>query len=220
MAYTILIVDDDLNQRRALAMFLSNAGYRTVAAADVPSAMHVLKEGHPDLLVTDIRLDLANGLHLIAMAPRPIPAIVITGFLDPALEEEARKLGADYLVKPVSLVVLSELIGKRLATVGAPASSAQRRSPRTAVTIPIPVRAGDRRARLLDISAGGVGLEVHGTPAQDLPDVLTLTFEESGVSIPVHVVWKRQQDEQISVCGGEVSEHAQPWLQALLQELL
>jgi len=85
MAHTILIVDDDPATREGLMMLLTEAGYHTLTASTVPSALQVLAESPPDLLITDIRLDAYNGLHLIAMAPKPIPAIVVTGFADPSI---------------------------------------------------------------------------------------------------------------------------------------
>jgi ActR/RegA family two-component response regulator len=62
--------------------------------------MRSLATTPPHLLITEIRLDSYNGLHLIAMAPKPIPAIVITGYPDRAVEADARRLGAEYLAKP------------------------------------------------------------------------------------------------------------------------
>jgi len=50
-----------------------------LTATTVPEAMRALATTPPNLLITEIRLDSYNGLHLIAMAPKPIPAIVITG---------------------------------------------------------------------------------------------------------------------------------------------
>ena len=76
----------------------------------------MLAESQPDLLITDVRLDAYNGLHLVAMAPRPIPAIVVTGFADPSIEADARRLGADYLVKPI-LVSAQDELGDQLVGV-------------------------------------------------------------------------------------------------------
>jgi DNA-binding response OmpR family regulator len=97
---------------------LTHQGYDPVVATDVPAAMHVLTTAAPDLLITDIRLDLYNGLHLVAMAPTPIPAIVLTGFADPGIEGDVRRLGAEYLVKPVSAVTLCDVIARKLAGPG------------------------------------------------------------------------------------------------------
>jgi two-component system response regulator PilR (NtrC family) len=115
MPYKILIVDDDTVTRDGLASLVADAGYETVAVSDVPAALQVLADQAIDLLITDVRLDSFNGLHLIATAVRPIPSIVVTGFDDPCIKGDARKLGADFLVKPVSWPILRELIERKLS---------------------------------------------------------------------------------------------------------
>src|SRR6185295_2398326 len=102
MAQRILIVDDNVTTRGGLVKLLTDAGFETVTAASVPEAMRSLATAPPHLLITEIRLEGYNGLHLVAMAPKPIPAIVITSFADRGIEADARRLGAEYLAKPVS----------------------------------------------------------------------------------------------------------------------
>jgi DNA-binding response OmpR family regulator len=114
MAFRLLVVDDDPRMRRYLSKLLDGAGYDVVMAGDIPSAMHVMANHAADLLITDVRLDGYNGLQLIAMAPQPIPALVVTGFADPTIEAEARQLGADYLLKPVEGAVLLAAVARRL----------------------------------------------------------------------------------------------------------
>ena len=107
MAHKILIVDDNASTRGELSKLLADAGFETMTAATVPEAMRALSTASPSLLITEIRLDSYNGLHLVAMAPKPIPAIVITGYADRSVEADARRLGAEYLAKPVSPARLS-----------------------------------------------------------------------------------------------------------------
>jgi DNA-binding NarL/FixJ family response regulator len=59
----------------------------------------------PEIVVTDVRLGAFNGLQLalLARAVRSdVRVVVFSGFDDPVLKEEARRIGAIYLVKPVS----------------------------------------------------------------------------------------------------------------------
>src|SRR5688572_4448954 len=95
----ILIVDDDEPTRAGLAMLVQEAGFDTVTAGTVPAAIRLLSDEHPDLLLVDVRLEEYNGLHLLAMRQQPIPAIVLTGFADPSIEADARRLGAEFLLK-------------------------------------------------------------------------------------------------------------------------
>jgi DNA-binding response OmpR family regulator len=50
----------------------------------------------------------------LLLSPQPIPTIIVTGFHDQVLEAEARRAGADYVVKPVSPSNLMTLVRERL----------------------------------------------------------------------------------------------------------
>lgn len=114
MRKTILLVEDDDATRVGLSTLLQRAGYEVVASESVQEGRNLLKEDSPDLLITDVRLGAFNGLQLLAMSPRPIPAIVTTGFPDPVLEAEARQLGAKFLLKPVEPGNLLALVAEML----------------------------------------------------------------------------------------------------------
>src|SRR5688572_26668972 len=162
MSQKILIVDDNLATRAELVKLLADAGFDTLTAATVPDAMRVLSTAQPDLLITEIRLDTYNGLHLIAMAPKPIPAIVITGYPDRAVEADARRLGAEYLAKPVSPGELYATVQRALSTAAARGVfMPPRRDPRSDVAPNTMVLVNDAPACLLDVSAGGARVEIQ-----------------------------------------------------------
>jgi len=120
MTYRLLVVDDDPSVLRYLAALLASAGYQIVTAADIPSALHVMAERTTDLLITDVRLDGYNGLHLVAMAPEPIPAVVLTAYNDASVEAEARQLGAEFFLKPVDAEMLLAAVSRLLGCPGVP----------------------------------------------------------------------------------------------------
>ena len=211
MSHKILIVDDDQATRDGLAALLADAGYDTVTASSVPTAVEILADQQPDLLIVDIRLGAYNGLQLIAMGAKPIPAIVMTGFADPALEADARRLGAAYLLKPVSPPALRALIARKLATAtNEGVFASDRRWPRKGVTAEMAVRVEHASARVLDISYGGVRLEVQRIAGVGLPIAFRVTFPPAGVSVPVDVVWTRRRDDTTWLCGAVIAEDAQP----------
>jgi len=118
MRHKILVVDDEDGMRGFLSTILTRAGYDVVVAESVKTGRAVLdEEVPPDLLITDVRLGDFNGLQLLAMRPLPIPAIVMTGFPDPALEAQARQFGARFLLKPIVpaglLTIVEELLRDR-----------------------------------------------------------------------------------------------------------
>ena len=115
MPSKVLIVDDDKTTREGLAEFLEEAGYEAVAVGTFEDATRILRTTPPDLLIADVRLGPFNGLQLVISTPQPIPAIIITGFADPVLEADARRRGADYVLKPVSPARLLDLVAQKLA---------------------------------------------------------------------------------------------------------
>lgn len=220
MSKKILIVDDDAAIRESITRLLADAGYDVRAASSVPSALKMMKESEPDLLITDIRLDAYNGLHLMAMAPRPIPTIVVTGFADANLEADARRLGADYLLKPVDMATLRELIAWKLANAQRSRVPIRARAElRRPVTTPVSMSVGPLAARLLDVSDTGVKLEVDCVAGVELPASLTLRFVDSDASVRVDVVWKRGKGDATWLCGAVVAHASKPQWRALLNTL-
>ena len=204
MPHRILNVDDDEPTRVGLAMLLEDAGYETITASTVPAAMKLLSEAHPDLLLVDIRLDEYNGLHLVAVRPEPIPAIVLTGFADPAIEADARRLGAEFLLKPISPSVLTSLV-RRVLSEGRVASSI-RRWPRKAVMKEVRVDVDDAAARMLDVSYGGVCVEMRRSAGAGPPGAFRMFLPHADRPVPVEVVWSRRRDATTWLCGGMVAD--------------
>jgi len=102
MAQTILIVDDDRATREGLALLLTEAGYHPLTASTVPSALQVLAERQPDVLIADVRLGAYNGLHLVAMAPRPISTVLTEragGDVRPQREDTEPRMALHPLVR-------------------------------------------------------------------------------------------------------------------------
>jgi DNA-binding NtrC family response regulator len=112
---TILVVDDDEAIRAWLERLLTEAGYRVASALSVEQGKKLLASEEPDLLITDVRMGAFNGLHLLALSPASLPKIVITGHDDPVVENDARRLGATFLLKPVSPSELLRLVETKLA---------------------------------------------------------------------------------------------------------
>jgi DNA-binding NtrC family response regulator len=95
----VLLVDPD---RGAIAMFedvLKGTGRVEVCTDFVAARNRLLGGGVFDLLVTNVRLDEYNGLHLVHVAAAlglPTRCIVYSDHHDPLLIREARAAGAVY----------------------------------------------------------------------------------------------------------------------------
>jgi FixJ family two-component response regulator len=113
----IFVVDDDRQVLKYLTEMLQDAGYDTVACERYPDAKTLVGTSRPDLLLTDIRLGAYNGLQLAFYArdrhPN-LPVVVLTGFEDPTLRDEANRSGAIFLMKPVTRKTLLETISSAL----------------------------------------------------------------------------------------------------------
>ena len=113
--HSILIVDDDPQVLDALKFAFTDAGEQGVSAVDTfEEAKRALRSQSFDVLITDIRLGAYNGLQLAVLARDLYPAIqiiVFSGYDDPVLKEEAHRVGALYLVKPITARTLLDLIG-------------------------------------------------------------------------------------------------------------
>ena len=98
----VLVVDDDRATREGLSELLEEAGYESTSVGSFQDALRILRTRPPDLLITDVDLNEADGLQLLVSTPTRVPTIVLTGSYDLVLESEVRREGAVYMVKPVS----------------------------------------------------------------------------------------------------------------------
>jgi two-component system, response regulator FlrC len=208
----ILVVEDDEASRVGLLVLLADAGYRALGAGTLKEARRLMEEEHPDFVIVDVRLDGDNGLQLLAMASRPVPAIVMTGFSDSILQDEARQLGADFMVKPIAPKALLECIQRTLSSTTADASyGGARRWPRRQLAGTVAARVEQAAARIIDVGYGGVRLEVQSTEPVELPSSPRLTLSDN-VSVPVNVVWQRKSGADTWLYGMAVDdEHRSAW---------
>jgi FixJ family two-component response regulator len=181
----VLIVDDDAEWLSAAVESFSRAGYIAEGAATFPAARQLLESFGPDLLVTDIRLHEYNGLYLLVRAPsnHPKPAcLVVSGFEDPVLIRDARLHGAyDFLVKPVAIATLLSKAKDAIA------SRDKRRWPRKQLTTSVTATIDGKPVRVLDVSYGGMRLEVPFSVAAGAP--LEIKIASMATPIPADTVW-------------------------------
>ena len=117
----ILLVDDEETVRGFLKRGLEIDGHAVVTAIDGSDGLDRLNEsdGAFDLMLTDIRMPLMDGIALALAAKRDFPDLTIllmTGFADQ--RERARGLDAivtDVLTKPFSLADLRSTVNRALA---------------------------------------------------------------------------------------------------------
>jgi CheY-like chemotaxis protein len=198
---TILIVDDHRVTRLGLAEMLADAGYSVVTTGNFQEARRILREEPPDLLIADVRLGSFNGLQLVISGQKRVPAIVITGYADPVLEAEARRSGADYLVKPFDPERLLTIIRDKLGTL--PAQYAVPRRWRRRPVAGLTAQVGEHAARIVDVSYGGVKFEIRPADDAELPQSFLLKLPNE-MALQADLVWKSILNDEMWVCGAAV----------------
>ena len=114
----VLIVEDDEDSRQLLATFLEYCGALVTMCHSTESALEDLAEYRPHVIVSDLSLPGADGLHFIRALRRlepeaggDVPAIAVSGYVKDFTVADAKIAGySGYLVKPVNLDDLVTLV--------------------------------------------------------------------------------------------------------------
>ena len=118
----ILIADDEESMRLLVARAIAMDGHETVTAQDGAEALEILmrSDGQFDLLLTDIKMPVMDGIALALAAARDFPRLTIllmTGFADQ--RERASNLNAivhDVITKPFAVADIRTAVADALAS--------------------------------------------------------------------------------------------------------
>ncbi|RZI40251.1 sigma-54-dependent Fis family transcriptional regulator [Herbaspirillum sp. HC18] len=116
----VLIVDDDVNTREALAEITGAEGFTTAVAGSIKEAQAQIVQQRPDVVLIDLKLPDGSGMDLFNdIESRATTEIVlITGHASVETAVEALRLGAaDYLTKPINFRRLKALLSRVPRTV-------------------------------------------------------------------------------------------------------
>src|SRR5579859_6490631 len=100
---TILVVDDEQNIIELATMYLTQEGYRVVAARDGVAALDRVKTERPALVVLDLMLPKLDGWEVCRRlrSESDLPIIMLTARDDDVDKIVGLELGADdYMTKP------------------------------------------------------------------------------------------------------------------------
>jgi len=102
---SILVVDDDASLRRVTELQLQEAGYAVLTAPSGETALRLVEEEAPALVITDFKMPGMSGLDLLKAVRKSSPqtcVLMITAFGTVQSAVEAMKAGAyDYISKPI-----------------------------------------------------------------------------------------------------------------------
>jgi CheY-like chemotaxis protein len=111
----ILVVDDDPTLRELLVDTLTTIGYDTIAAESGEQALEMLPALSVDLVITDIKMDVIDGIELLGRLRKQhpeLPVLMISGVDAPEVIGRAAPDG--FLPKPFRIQAIEEQIEKAL----------------------------------------------------------------------------------------------------------
>lgn len=117
---TVLIVDDDPFQRRAIASMIGHHGYQAIFASNGVEAMAVMEDNRPDVVLLDVVMPEMDGAETIRrMKALPhlaqIPVLMMAGDSRGTTVKATIQAGAEtFLVKPIVGSILMERLERAL----------------------------------------------------------------------------------------------------------
>ena len=117
--FSVLIVDDEVLMLETLQNHINwhKLGFKVVGSAkNGKKALELVKECSPDIVITDIRMPIMDGIELSKILRKTNPEIKIlflTGYEEFSYAKEALQLGVtDYILKPICIKDFNELMRK------------------------------------------------------------------------------------------------------------
>lgn len=117
---TVLLVEDNEDNRIIYATALRYAGYNVLEAVTGTQGIREARENQPDLILMDISVPELDGWEATAVLkadPRThsIPVVAVTAHALPGDEERSMQAGCDgYLAKPIPPAMLIADVDRRL----------------------------------------------------------------------------------------------------------
>jgi CheY-like chemotaxis protein len=120
---TILVADDNSNIQKMVSLIFKEKGVRVVAVGNGEAACRKVPEVHPDVVLADVFMPVRNGYEVCEFVKQDpqfaeTPVILLVGAFDPLDEKEARRVGANGVLKkpfvpPEPLIAMvNSLLGK------------------------------------------------------------------------------------------------------------
>jgi two-component system KDP operon response regulator KdpE len=203
----ILVVDDEPQITRVLRTSLAAQGYEVRVANDGETALEIVKDFTPDVVITDLAMPRMNGIELCRQLRKisQVPIIVLSVRGDERSKVEALDSGADdYVTKPFAS-------GELLARIRA----ALRRSPPIGNVTQTLIEEGDFRVDLDAHSVSVAGKDVRLTPKEF--DVLVYMAQHPNKVLThraiLNAVWggnSVEQHEYLRVFVGQLRKKLEP----------
>ena len=113
---TVLIVDDNEENRDIISRRLSSDGFKTITSADGKDAMDVLNDNIVHIVLLDIMMPEVDGFTLLSQIRadstfEDMPVIMLTAIDVVTVAQECLRLGANgYVTKPYDMDMIKQKI--------------------------------------------------------------------------------------------------------------
>jgi len=118
MSHRLLLVEDDPAVRRSIAETLADEGMEVHSVESAERALACVSEVAPELVLADVRMPGIDGIELLKLLRERAPTVdvvLMTAFDDlPTVARAMREGAFDFLVKPLKLVDLREVLRRIL----------------------------------------------------------------------------------------------------------
>ncbi|MGA7622705.1 MAG: response regulator [Candidatus Acidiferrales bacterium] len=100
----ILVADDNTNIQRMVVLAFQERGLEVITVGNGEAAVRRLPDADPDVVLADVFMPVRNGYEVCEFVKKDarfchIPVILLVGAFDPMDEKEARRVGADGVLK-------------------------------------------------------------------------------------------------------------------------
>lgn len=115
--YRVLIVEDEELIRKGLTFTFDWLKHDCVVIDDASNGkegLEIIKKSDPDIVITDIKMPLMNGLEMIEnCSNKSFETIIISGFADFEYAKKAIHFGVnEFILKPIDHLILEETLVK------------------------------------------------------------------------------------------------------------
>ncbi|HXW03621.1 MAG TPA: response regulator [Vicinamibacterales bacterium] len=195
----ILVVDDDPAGQHETIKLLQRRDYEVMCAWSLEDAYARLTQVPYDLVIAGSRVGSMSGLQFIVgcRARRPeVAGIIVATQREHVSEMDAWRHGITPVFRPLEADHFLMLVAEKLASI-----RRRQRWPRKRINSYIPLQVGHARARLLDVSYGGLRFELEGE-SFDLRSPVHIDIPASHLSVDAELVWSaRATDGASCLCG-------------------
>ena len=202
MGRTVLLVCTDPQKLSDYEKAVATIADAVQVATTFPQAKTILRQKHPDVLVTELRLNEFNGIHLALWSRVRLPHLrsVIIGRSDPSLETDARALGFAYL-KDNRAQAIAQATQEAFIT-----QVPQRRWPRKRLAVGLSAQVDGRPALVIEVGYGGFRVQTAEAVGVRARDEFALHIPEFDIRANATRIWAAGRGQSGHRCGASLGE--------------